>query len=294
MLNLEPEVESEYQRVLMGMHDPSAHVVPHALSVREVLRAHFLIVNHFYLEGEGLGGIGPKDLGLLHSAVNRQYVSFGNKSKWTDGFDICATLFYGLIKNHAFHDANKRTAFLSALFQLQKFGWCPSINEKEFEDFTVEVANNALGKYARYKDLKKSGDLDSEVKFISWYLKKNTRRIDKNNYTITYRELQVILNAHGFNLANPNGNYIDIFRIEKRRPFLGFLGREKEIQVRIRQIGFPRWTAEVDKGTLKTVRDVTQLTATNGVDSAVFFKGLDSMQTLITTYHQPLLRLAQR
>ena len=32
----------------------------------------------------------------------------------------------------------------------------------------------------------------------------------------------------------------------------------------------------------------------DGVDSATFFKGLDSMQTLITTYHQPLLRLAQR
>jgi death-on-curing family protein len=155
MLNLEPEVESEYQRVLMGMHNFSDHVVPHSLSIREVLRAHFLIVNHFYLEGEGLGGFGPRDFGLLHSAVNRQYVSFGNKSKWTDGFDICATLFYGLIKNHAFHDANKRTAFLSALFQLDKFGWCPSINEKAFEDFTVEVADNALDKYARYNELKK-------------------------------------------------------------------------------------------------------------------------------------------
>lgn len=292
MLNLEPEVESAYKRVLMGMDDRSDHVVRHSLSVREVLRAHFLIVNHFYLEGEGLGGIGPKDLGLLHSAVNRQYVSFGNKSKWTDVFDICATLFYGIIKNHPFHDANKRTAFLSALFQLHRSNWYLSINEKEFEDFTVEVANNDLGKYARYNYLKKSNDPDPEVKFICWYLKKNTRKIDKKNYPITYQELQVILNAHGFTLANPNGNYIDIFRIEKRRRFLGLL-KEKEVQVRIRQIGFPRWTAEVDKRTLKTIRDVTQLTAAKGVDSAVFFKGF-SMETLITTYHQPLLRLAQR
>jgi death-on-curing protein len=106
-------------------------------------------------------------------------------------------------------------------------------------------------------------------------------------------ELQVILNRYGFLLGNPHGNYIDIVRVEKRRSFLGLLG-EREVQTKIGQIGFPRWTAQVGKGALKTVRETTGLTPKRGVDSASFFKGVDPMQTLITTYHEPLMRLAER
>src|SRR5260221_1651054 len=208
MLGLEPEIEAEYQRVLNNL-DNAAPVGPHCLSIHEVLRAHFLIANHFYLEGKGLGGIGPRDMGLLQSAVHRQTVSFGGASKWVDRFDVCATLLFGLIKNHPFHDANKRTAFLGALFQLRRFGRCPSVNEREFENFTVEVAENGLARYARYKELVKNGDADPEVKLISHYLRKHTRQIDTQHYAVTYRELQTILNGYGFALANPRGNHID-------------------------------------------------------------------------------------
>jgi death-on-curing protein len=117
--------------------------------------------------------------------------------------------------------------------------------------------------------------------------------LDKRNYNITYRELQIILSRYGYSLTNPQGNYIDIVRIEKRRVFLGLLG-EREVQTRIAQIGFPRWTAPVGRGALKTVREATGLTEKRGVDSAAFFRGLDPMQTLITTYYDPLMRLAER
>jgi hypothetical protein len=84
------------------------------LGMHDVLKAHFLIADFFFAEGEGIGGVGPRDLDLLHSALYRQHVTLGGTAKWDTKFDVCATLLYGLIKDHPFHDANKRTAFLSA------------------------------------------------------------------------------------------------------------------------------------------------------------------------------------
>jgi prophage maintenance system killer protein len=226
------------------------------------------------------------------SAVDRQYVSYDGSLKWTDKYDIAATLFFGLIKNHPFYDANKRTAFLSVLFILYRFDRCPSVSETEFEDFTVEIADNKLKKYARYKQLLKSGESDPEVKFISKYLRDKTRQLDNKSYSITYRELQKILHRYGFKMANPSGNYIDIIGTERRSKFLGLY--TEEVDVRVCQIGFPRWTAEVGKAALKTVREATGLSGRDGVDSAAFFNGLDPMQSLIATYNRPLMSLANR
>ena len=198
-----------------------------------------------------------------------------------------------MIKNHAFHDANKRTAFLSILFLLHKYGWCPSISEKEFENFTVEIADDQLGKYARYRKLREQKESDPEVKFISWYLRNHTRKIDRGHYAITYRELRTILNRFGFELSNLYHNHIDVVRIEKQRQLFGILG-QKTVEIRICQIGLPRWSAQVGKGAIKTVREATGLTDRNGVDSAAFFQGLDPMQSLIATYHEPLMSLANR
>lgn len=59
------------------------------------------------------GGVqGVKDKGLLHSALGRPL----NKLAYADPdsldlFDLAAAYAYGLASNHAFNDANKRTAW---------------------------------------------------------------------------------------------------------------------------------------------------------------------------------------
>lgn len=291
---METPIADAYQRSLEELDRINYIEEPGGLTARDVLKAHFLVANHFYLEGHGLGGLGPKNMTLLLSAVDRQHVAFGGRKKWTDRFDICATLFYGLIKNHAFHDANKRTAFLSVLYLLYRFDRCPAVSEREFEDFTVEIADDSLQKYARYNELVKSKDPDPEVKYISKYLRTKTRQIDTTSYAITYRELKAILNRHGCDLSNPRGNYIDVVRIERSKKLFGFIGGEKVFETRLCQIGFPRWGAEVGKAALKTVRESTNLSARHGVDSAAFFNGRDPMQSLIASYNEPLMSLANR
>lgn len=141
--------------------------------------------------------------------------------------------------------------------------------------------------------MRKEGNSDPEVRFISHYFKKNTRRLDKTQHAITFRELRIILNRFGFDLKDPSGNHINVVRREVKRGLLGF-GPTREVETRVCQIGFPRWTAEVGKAALKTVRESTNLGHKHGVDSAAFFKGLDPMQSLIVTYNEPLLSLASR
>lgn len=290
---LAPPIKKEYERWVAQIDDVDPYAGANSIGIHDVLRAHFLVADYFYKENEGIGGIGPKNLDLLHSALYRQFIGFGGVTKWTYKFDVCATLFYGLIKNHPFHDANKRTAFLVCLYHLQKIGRCANAPQKEFENLTVDIAENQLLKYPRYKRLNKRRKKNPEILFISDFLKRKTRNIDKRFYSITYNQLQTILKGYGFSLSNPHGNCIDIVMFVKKRSFLG-LGEKKTYEQKIGQIGFPGWKSQVGKGAINTVRKVTRLLPEKGFDSQSFFKGADPMQALVDEYRGPLERLADK
>jgi death-on-curing protein len=82
---------------------------------------------------------GVKDETLLSSAVNRPMQSaFGNDAYPTI-FEKAAALYESLAKNHAFHNANKRTAFASLYMFLRQNGYRISVDPKEAEDFTVKM-----------------------------------------------------------------------------------------------------------------------------------------------------------
>lgn len=290
---LHPEIEAEYQRwqKLVGDCDKSGS--RHFVSVHDVLRAHFLIVDFFIESDQGIGGIGPRDPHLLHSAVSRQFVSLGFREKWPHPIQKCATLLFGLVKDHPFHDANKRTAFLVTLFQLDRLGRTPRVSQREFEEFMVEVADNRLGRYARFNKLTETED-DAEVLFIHDFLKRNTREIDKRSYTVTYHELNQILKQYGFELVNPSGNYIDLARVDYSKGFLGLRAEPKRRETRLAQIGFPGWKNQIGRDALKTVREKSGLTEKRGYDSKVLFQGADPLTALISIYEVPLRRLANK
>jgi prophage maintenance system killer protein len=262
------------------------------IGIQDVLAAHFLIVDFFMETARGIGGVGPRDINLLHSAVSRQFVSLGMREKWPAPLQKCATLLFGLVKDHPFHDANKRTAFLVTLLFLGRLGRTPTVSHKDFEDFIVDVADNKLGKYARFRQLS-LGD-DAEVIFVHDFLKRNTREIDKRPYTVTYSELNQILKDHGFELINPSGNFIDLIRVEYSRGLFRFRSQPKRKETRLAQVGFPGWKRQVGRGALKTVREKAGLTPEHGCDSQVFFRGADSLTALISEYEAPLRRLASR
>ncbi len=159
MRNLIPTLAKEYQRWRKEVGDEEPYHGERIIGIHDVLKAHFLIADYFYKQGEGIGGVGPKSLDLLHSAVGRQLVQYDGRIKWTDPFDICATLFFGLIKNHPFHDGNKRTAFLVALYHLkEKIGHVAKVGQKDFERFTVDVTSDKLSNYRQYDKVRRKED----------------------------------------------------------------------------------------------------------------------------------------
>ncbi len=63
------------------------------------------------------GGLpGLRDLGLLESALARpkNLLAHAPTSAQPDAFDLAAAYAYGLARNHAFIDGNKRTAYVTA------------------------------------------------------------------------------------------------------------------------------------------------------------------------------------
>ncbi|MEY9136487.1 death-on-curing family protein [Bradyrhizobium diazoefficiens] len=286
-----PEVQAEFDRVnALVTDDPFAS--QHTLGLRDVLRAHFLIADFFITEQREIGGVGPKDMKLLESALYRAWVEFGGVAKWTDPLDKIATTLFGLIKDHPFHDANKRTALLSTVYLLSKQGRMPRCSKDEFEDFTVEIAEMEIAKRSRFRELERD-EADPEVKYISVWLRRNTRRIDDREYTITYRELRRILQRHGFVLENPNNNSIDLVQVWPRSGVMAFLVG-KESRRRIARIGYPGDTKQVSKGDLRYIRRQCELTSHHGVDSQSFYWGVDDMTSLLAEYQENLRRLANR
>jgi death-on-curing family protein len=238
------------------------------LTCENVLDAHYLICNHFLKLGEGIGGFGPKDFGLLSSAVSRQLSSAFGAYVYNDFWDIASSLIFGLINDHPFHDANKRTAFLSSVFFMLENGFVPRVDISEVEDFTVEIAefNKHNGRHMKVEEI--------APKFKTLFRPTDNRI----SYIVTFNELQGLLSAHGCSIGNPNGNFINVYRGENR----------------VAQIGFPGWSKEVSRKAIATVRKSTGLTAENGYDAQVFFKGEDPLQVLIGQYEEPLRRLAYR
>lgn len=283
-----PEVTREHGRwtEFVGPSDPYLSKV--TIGLHEVLQAHFLLVDFFQDVGEGLGGVGPKNIDLLHSALSRQFASFGGRPKWNDRIAVCASLMYGLIKNHPFHDANKRTAFLVSILHLQKIGRTPIISHQEFEDFTVAVADNALSSYEAYNSIKAAHQDDQDVSFMAIFLKKSSRQIDLRTKQITYNDLNKIISKRGLYLANPKGNRIDLMT------HIGSDGKSLETDKRIAHIGFHGWSKEISRKDIDIVREASHLDARHGYDSQAFFNGMDDPLTLIKKYREPLERLAFR
>lgn len=85
---------------------------------------------------------GVKFPNLLESAVNRPRQSAFEEDASPTIFEKAVALFESLAQNHAFHNANKRAAFLALLQFFNYNGYEFKMDKKRAEDFTVDVVNH--------------------------------------------------------------------------------------------------------------------------------------------------------
>lgn len=105
------------------------------LSKEQILMLHSQLIS----ETGGIGGI--RDIALLESAINIPFQSFGDKDVYPSIQQKAARLGFGLVKNHAFVDGNKRIGAHAMLVFLALNQIELEYTQKELSDIILEIAS---------------------------------------------------------------------------------------------------------------------------------------------------------
>ncbi|NBJ95485.1 type II toxin-antitoxin system death-on-curing family toxin [Parablautia muri] len=108
-----------------------------------------VLMLHTQLIKETGGSDGIRNNGLLDSALESPFQSFGGDELYPSIQAKAARLCYGLVKNHAMIDGNKRIGVHVMLVFLAVNGYELEYTQKELSDVILDVANGKKG----YEDI---------------------------------------------------------------------------------------------------------------------------------------------
>ena len=91
------------------------------------------------------GSVGIRDEGMLDLALNNPFQSFGGKELYPSIQAKAARLCFGLVKNHAMLDGNKRLGAHVMLVFLALNGYELSYGQKELSDVILALASGDIG-----------------------------------------------------------------------------------------------------------------------------------------------------
>ena len=95
-----------------------------------------LLLQQLVIESTG-GSVGVRDFGLLDSAIESAYQTFGSVELYPTKEEKGARLGYNLVSNHAFVDGNKRIAATLFIYFLNFYGIL-------YKESTQVIDNNTL------------------------------------------------------------------------------------------------------------------------------------------------------
>ena len=97
---------------------------------------------------ERYGGIhGVRDEGLLDSALNAPFQSFGNIEFFPTVIEKAVRLCVGLVQNHPFHDGNKRVGAMVLLSTLKRNNIRLKTNNAELTSIILDLAAKRIDSY---------------------------------------------------------------------------------------------------------------------------------------------------
>lgn len=111
-----------------------------------VMSVHNELVAVFADEDDPISPPGIRSYDLLVSACARPNVALGSREKYPTVFGKAAALFHSLVKNHAFHNGNKRTALVTLLSTLQRNNYYlnKSVSDQDVHDLALAVTADAF------------------------------------------------------------------------------------------------------------------------------------------------------
>jgi death-on-curing protein len=108
-----------------------------------------VLMLHSQLIQETGGSDGVRDEKLLESALETPFQAIGGEDLYPSTQAKAARLCYGLVKNHAMVDGNKRIGTHAMLVFLALNGYELEYTQKELSDIILDVAAG----YIRYEEL---------------------------------------------------------------------------------------------------------------------------------------------
>ena len=90
------------------------------------------------------GSHGIRDEGLLDSALNAPFQSFGGIDFFPTVVDKAVRLCTGLVKNHPFHDGNKRIGAMALLVMLDNNQVHLQTNSTELASVILDLASDQI------------------------------------------------------------------------------------------------------------------------------------------------------
>lgn len=276
------------------------------LTFDEVLTVHYALVEYFRGGANPIDPPGPRNEHLLSSAVSRQDTSLGGMLKYSEARGNAATLLYGICMNHPFHNGNKRTAFVCSLIHLERNGYIPAqVSHDEFYNMLLALCDHRL--FSSSKTPKGGRNLsadtaaetrfeaDTEVRIVADWLRRRTRREDRREHPLAFRQLRKILNRFGYCFENPKGNFIDLVREETTTKRAKFWRKPETIvrKSKVMQISYVNEGSLVQVNTIKEIRRRCYLTSEDGVDSRAFYDNEATLDSILNEYRFLLARLAK-
>jgi len=105
----------------------------------KLTKEQILLLHTQLIETTG-GSDGIRDMGLLESALENPFQSYGGEELYPSIHAKAARLCYGLVKNHAMIDGNKRLGCHAMLVFLALNGYEMEYTQEELSDLILDVA----------------------------------------------------------------------------------------------------------------------------------------------------------
>ena len=105
----------------------------------KLTKEQILLLHTQLIETTG-GSDGIRDMGLLESALENPFQSYGGEELYPSIQAKAARLCYGLVKNHAMIDGNKRLGCHTMLVFLALNGYEMEYAQKELSDLILDAA----------------------------------------------------------------------------------------------------------------------------------------------------------
>ena len=107
--------------------------------MKKLTKEQILLLHTQLIETTG-GSDGIRDMGLLESALESPFQSYGGEELYPSIQAKAARLCYGLVKNHAMIDGNKRLECHTMLVFLALNGYEMEYTQKELSNLVLDVA----------------------------------------------------------------------------------------------------------------------------------------------------------